>query len=71
MELTREQLDRLKQTIKPMLGYLHRLQGRMDVAGFVPSDELYRAVTNARDALHALSVNLHYLACDARKRGKN
>jgi hypothetical protein len=51
-----------------MLGYLHRLKGRMDATGFVPSDPLYRLVGEAFDAVHWLSVALHYMATDADKR---
>jgi hypothetical protein len=68
MELTRDQLDRLSKQIGPMLGYLHRLQGRMDNVGFVPSDGLYRLVAEAFDAVHALSIQLHYMATDSIRR---
>jgi hypothetical protein len=69
MELSRDQLDRLNETIRPMFGYLHRLQGRMDTAGFVPSDKLYRLVSEAFNAMHSLSIELHYRSCDAERRG--
>jgi hypothetical protein len=70
MELSRDQIDRLKESIGPMVRYPHRLQGRMDVVGFVPSDHLYRLVSEAFDAVHALSVELHYLGTEAGRRGK-
>jgi hypothetical protein len=68
MDLSREQIDRLSQQIGPMLRYLHQLQGRMDKVGFVPSDKLYRLVGEAFDAVHRLSVELHYMTCEANKR---
>jgi hypothetical protein len=51
-----------------MLGYLHRLQSRMDATGFVPSDRLYRLVSEAFNAVHSLSVRLHCMATDAGRR---
>ena len=45
------------------LGYLFRLRQRMDKRGFSPDDPLYQLVVNAYDALHPLTVELHYLSC--------
>jgi len=46
-----------------MLGYLNRLRGRMDISGFPRDDQLLLKVTAARDALHKLCVEVHYMTC--------
>jgi hypothetical protein len=62
-DLTREQARALKNKLQPMLGYLGRLKERMRRKGFVESDRLLTAVCRAEDAMHALSVEVHYLSC--------
>jgi hypothetical protein len=58
-----------------MLGYLNRLKQRMRRRGFRPDDPLLAAVCRAEESVHALSVEVHYLACGestgirARRRG--
>jgi hypothetical protein len=54
--------------VRGSLKYLGRLKGRMEKRGFHPSDPIFESTTAAYDAIHALSVNLHYLSCDADKR---
>ena len=46
-----------------MLGYLHRLKGRMESEAFPVADDLYRLVDAAEDSMHRLSVRVHYRAC--------
>ena len=46
-----------------MLTYLNRLQRRMRYKGFRESDPLLRKVVEATNAVHALHVETHYLAC--------
>jgi hypothetical protein len=36
----------------------------MQSRGFPPDDNLLRLTANAYDALHALTVSLHYLSCE-------
>ena len=42
----------------------------MEDEGFPIDDEIYVATVTAHNAVHALSVATHYLACDADKRAK-
>jgi len=63
-KLTSEQAKRVRESIVPMLGYLHRLRARMDAVGFVPEDKLLRLAEAAENALHALVVELHYESCE-------
>ena len=63
-EVTREQAKQIAASLGPMLGYLTRLQRRMDTNGFEQDDRLYRLVSNAQDALHSLWVHTHYMSCD-------
>jgi hypothetical protein len=65
-DLTREQARALKNKLQPMLSYLGRLKDRMRRRGFVADDRLLAAVCRAEDAIHALSVEVHYLACGDR-----
>ena len=42
-----------------------RLRTRMEKVGSTPNDRLFVLVCDAYDALHALSVELHYLSCES------
>ena len=44
---------RMAERIQPLLGYLSRLQARMDVEGFPIDDELLLLVRDAQDAVRA------------------
>src|SRR4051794_11051640 len=67
----------MKQPIRPehakviarhvheMVGYLHRLTGRLEMNGFVPQDRLMKVAAEARDRVQELWVLLHYMGCDA------
>ena len=62
-DLTKDQARALKNKLQPMLTYLNRLQRRMRYKGFLESDPLLRKVVEATNAVHALHVETHYLAC--------
>jgi hypothetical protein len=57
------QAGKVKEAVGPMVGYLYRLLRRMEKVGFGRADRLYDLATQAYDALHALSVETHYLSC--------
>jgi hypothetical protein len=46
--------------LRGMLGYVGRLRDRMYATGFVDEDSLMQVVLAAHDALHRLTVRLHY-----------
>jgi len=46
-----------------MLGYLCRLNKRMEKRNFPHDDTLLRTVVKAYGAIHALNVEVHYLSC--------
>ncbi len=46
-----------------MLGYLNRLHRRMEKVGFLRDDQSLKLVAKARDAMHELTVELHYESC--------
>jgi hypothetical protein len=62
--IERHQAAQIRDTLRPMVGYLYRLRERMSQVGFLPSDPLFKRVDRAYDAMHALFVELHYLACE-------
>ena len=62
-DLTREQVEAVLEHVRRQLRYAGRLRDRMNRRGFPPNDPLYVAATMAFNGLHALSVELHYLAC--------
>jgi hypothetical protein len=62
-DLTKNQARALKHKLQPMLTYLNRLLRRMRYKGFLESDPLLRKVVEATNAVHALHVESHYLAC--------
>jgi hypothetical protein len=69
-DLTRAQARALKNKLQPMLGYLSRLKRRMVRRGFPNDDRLMRAVVEAENAMHALSVETHYLSMNDGKAEK-
>ena len=58
------QAKRIAAALRPALGYLSRLQRRMEQRGFPPRDPLYQLVERAYMALHHLFIELHYRSCD-------
>ena len=60
-DLTRDQARALRNKLQPMLGYFSRLKRRMTYRGFLAGDPLFDKVVEAEKALHALSVEVHYL----------
>jgi hypothetical protein len=64
-DLTPAQAERLKQSVRPMLGYLGRLKKRMEKRRFPNDDRLFLTVLKAYDAIHELNVHVHYLSCES------
>lgn len=64
MRRTWEQLDSIRDRVRPMLGYFSRLENRMEAKGFTPDDRLFQRVLAAQDDLHRVTIKLHYRACD-------
>ncbi len=62
-QLTAAQASALAEKRRPMLGYLNRLHRRMEKVGFLPDDPALTLVAKARDAMHELTVDLHYESC--------
>ena len=54
----------LRSNLRPMLFYLGRLKRRMNYRGFLQDDPPMQAVCGAEDAIHTLSVEVHYLSCE-------
>jgi hypothetical protein len=48
----------------PILRYMGKLLNRMYEVGFRPTDPLMGGVEKAHDAVHHLSVMLHYEGCE-------
>jgi hypothetical protein len=73
-DLTPGQLAALKAQVGRQLAYLNRLCDRMNRRGFAPSDNLFQASLNARNAVQDLHVTIHYagvkhgVAADASRR---
>ena len=58
------QARKMIEKLQPALGYLSRMQRRMELTGFPPNDRLYVATVQARNSLQSLLVDLHYLSCE-------
>jgi hypothetical protein len=69
-DLTRAQAEAMLASVRRQLRYLGKLRDRMNGRGFQPNDPLYLAATGAFNAVHALSVELHYLTCAPGTAGK-
>ena len=59
-DLTPQQAHALAERLMPVLGYLTRLTNRMQQRGWRADDPAYLAAWRSRDALHELTVRLHY-----------
>jgi hypothetical protein len=62
-DLTPEQAGTLYRGLVGGMTYLLRLRTRMEKTGFKPDDPVYRLVCQAYDAMHRLSIDLHYRSC--------
>lgn len=62
--IKREHAKRIQEALRPSLQYLNRLEERLIAVGALPNDSLLQKVVKARDAMHDLSIKLHYLSCD-------
>jgi hypothetical protein len=62
--IKREHAKRIQEALRPSLQYLNRLEERLIAVGSLPNDPLHQKVVKARDAMHDLSIKLHYLGCD-------
>jgi hypothetical protein len=62
-DLSREQLDQLKEQMDRSCRYFRILQKRMEEQRFIYSDELPQKVNRVCDALHSLWVSPHYFSC--------
>ena len=58
------QARKIREALQTSLGYLTRLQRRMELTGFPPDDRLYVATVKAQHAMQDLLVELHYLSCE-------
>jgi hypothetical protein len=59
------QARKIRKALQPALGYLARLQRRMELTGFPPNDPLYVATVKAQKALERLLIDLHYRSCES------
>ena len=62
-DLTREQVDKLGESLRPAANYLARLVQRMDQE-FPPDDPLLKHARDAYNAMLTLTQDLHYRSCD-------
>lgn len=62
-DLKPEQARKLMATVAKQLRFLNRLCGRMSALGFPPNDPLWRAASEARNAMQDLHVASHYAGC--------
>ncbi len=59
------QARKIRATLQPALGYLTRLQRRMELKGFPPNDSLYLATVRLRNDMQSLLMDLHYKSCES------
>jgi hypothetical protein len=68
-DLTAAQAKIIGTALFPGHNYIARLIKRMEKAGFPHDDPLYLKVAKVHDAMHELTVAVHYMACDNIGRG--
>jgi hypothetical protein len=59
------QARKIREALQPALGYLTRLQRRMELTRFPPNDPLYVAAVKAQKDMESLLIDLHYLSCES------
>ena len=59
----RHQAAALGRGIRRSLNYFSRLRTRMERTDFPPGDPLFQLVDRVYNAVHHLSVHVHYLSC--------
>jgi hypothetical protein len=69
-DLTRAQAEAMLASVRRQLHYLGKLRDRMNALSFPPNEPLYLAAAGAFNAVHALSVELHYLTSAPGTAGK-
>ena len=62
--LTRQQVEALRDAIHERLGWMIRVRERMEKVGFLPSDRLFRLANDAENAMRDLCMALHYTSCE-------
>jgi hypothetical protein len=63
-KLTTDHARKLREALGPARGYLCRLVERMDRTGVRQGEpKLYALVRAAEEAMHKLTVELHYMGC--------
>jgi hypothetical protein len=63
-KLTTDQARKIRDALGPAHGYLNRLIDRLQATGLRDRDKhLYALVRAAEEAMHKLSVELHYQSC--------
>jgi hypothetical protein len=69
-DLTREQVERLHDRLRPMFSYLVDLQTRMEQRQFSRADRLYQEVAATRYAMQLFVAAVHRIRCGPSYRGE-
>jgi hypothetical protein len=56
---------KIRKSLEKALGYLARLQRRMELMGFPPNDPLFVMTVRTRHDMQMLLMELHYLSCES------
>ncbi len=59
------QARKIRVSLEKSLGYLTRLQRRMELTGFPQNDPLFALTVRARHDMQMLLMELHYLSCES------
>lgn len=66
--LTLEQLEKLREQLWRLHGYLVQLDERLEANGHQEFHPLRRIVVQARSRLQELKMHVHYMACEAQRK---
>src|SRR6478736_6569139 len=61
-DITTRQAEKIYEALRPTLGFLTQLEGRLAELGFSMTDSYFQKVTAARDAFQRLTVESHELS---------
>ena len=64
-DFTREQCQRLHETMGRLLQYFQRLERHLEDLQFDRTEKFFRFVFDAQNLMHSLSVETHYMSCDS------
>jgi hypothetical protein len=63
--MTTDEARKIARGLFPGANYLIRLRQRMTIAGFLPTDPVFKLVIKAQDLMQEICTEVDYAGCDS------